>query len=267
MSEELATIEASKAQIKEMVDETSIGYHEKIYADITDGRVRFLAGTPGGTVVGFNDYVEGDIEDISGEARAIIKVPDLMDYLSLATDGTSSNVLLKFVGSDSESLCEQLKVSPADSRQSFEVGITLPASDSTMESVPTDAPALFDGDNVLVNQAEDRPVTTHIQTYTESLGNILDAVELREELDYYPLVVKDGEFLLEIGSEQGNYVNAELQGEVEGEDVDNLYGSGFEEVIKSLDGQVTLHVEDGKPLQVLKEKSYGTVRHVLGAAD
>lgn len=266
MSDIQATIEASKVQIREIVEETAVGYHEKIYANITDGRVRFLAGTPGGTVVAYNDYVVGDIEEISGEAQAIIPVPNLLDYLSLAGEGTSSVVVLEFVGSEGSMLAEQLRLSVPGSH-SFEVGLTLPASESSMESVPTDLPSLFNEDNVLLNQAEDRPVTTHIDTYTETLDKILDVVDLREELEFYPIVVDNEEFLLNVGSDQGNYVNAKLQGEVDGEDVDNLYGSGFSEVVKALDGNVTLHVEQGSPLEILKEGSYGTVRHVLGSAE
>lgn len=266
MSETQATIKASKAQIREIMEQTAVGYHEKVYANTEDGRVRFLAGTPGGTVVAYNDYVEGDIEEINGEAQAIIPVPDLLNYLSLAGEGTSSQVELVFVGSEDSPLAEQLKLSVPGSH-SFEVGLTLPASESSMESVPTDLPGLFNQENVLMNQSEDRPVSTHIDTYTESLGKILEVVDLREELEFYPIVVEDGEFLLNVGSDQGNYVNAKLQGEAEGDDVDNLYGSGFSEVVKALDGNVTLHVEQGSPLQILKEGSYGTVRHVLGAAE
>jgi len=266
MSDTQATIEASKAQIRELVEQTAVGYHEKIYVNISDGRVRFLAGTPGGTVVAYNDYVEGDIESIDGDAQAIIPVPRLLDYLGLAGEGTSSTVVLDFVGSEDGPLAEQLRVSVPGSH-SFEVGLTLPASESSLESVPTDLPGLFNEDNVLINQGEERPVNCHIKTYTETLDKILDVVDLREELEFYPIVVENEEFLLNVGSDQGNYVNAKLQGEVDGEDVDNLYGSGFSEVVKALDGNVTLHVEQGSPLLILKEESHGTVRHVLGAAE
>jgi len=266
MSNTQATIEASKAQIRDIVEQTAVGYHEKIYANITDGRVRFLAGTPGGTVVAYNDYVEGDIDDISGEAQAIIPVPKLLDHLGLAGEGSNSNIALEFIGSEGSTLAEQLKIGLVGSH-SFEAGITLPASENSLESVPTDLPGLFNDDNVLMNQAEGRPVSTHIDTYAESLQKILDVVSMREELEFYPVVVENGEFLLNVGSDQGNYVNAKLQGEAEGDEVDNLYGSGFSEVIKALDGGVTLHVEQGSPLQILKETNYGTCRHVLGAAE
>lgn len=266
MTDTQATLEASKAQIREIVEQTAVGYHEKVYANLTDGRVRLLAGTPGGTVVAYNDYVEGDIDNIEGDAQAIIPVPSLLDYLSLAGEGTSANVVLEFVGTEGTKLSEQLRLSVPGSH-SFEVGLTLPASESSLESVPTDLPALFNDENVLMNQAEDRPVTTHIDTYAETLSKILEVVDLREELEYYPVVVENEEFLLNVGTEQGNYVNAKLQGDVEGEDVDNLYGSGFSEVVKALDGNVTLHVEQGSPLQIFKEQSYGSCRHVLGAAE
>lgn len=266
MTETQGTIEASQAQIHEIIEETSVGYHEKIYANFDDGRVRFLAGTPGGSVVAFTDYIEGEIESIEGDAQAVIPVPDLLDYLDVAADGTSSTLELEFVGSEGTMLAEQLRISPAGSH-SFNVGLTLPASDTTMENVPTDLPSLFDDDNVLINQAEERPVGTHIETYIETLDKVRDVIDLREEMNYYPIVVDEGDFLLDVGSERGNYVEAELQGEAEGEDVDNLYGSGFEEVVKTLDGQVTLHTEQNSPMLILKEKSYGTVRHVLGDAE
>jgi len=266
MSETQGTIEANKSQINEMINATAAGYHEEVYCKITDGRVRFLAGTPGGTVVAYTDFIEGDIERIDGEAEAKIKVPALQDYIDLASEGTSSNLVLEFIGSENNQLAEQLRISAAGSHR-FEVGLTLPASSSAMDNVPTDLPKLFDEDNVLMNQKEQRPVNTHIETYTETLKKILDVVDLREELEYYPIVVEDGHFKLNVGSEQGKYVNAQLQGDAEGDDVDNLYGSGFKEVIKSLDGQITLHVEQSSPLLILKEMNYGTARHVLGAAE
>lgn len=265
MSETQGVIEANRSQINEIINATAVGYHEEVYCKISDGRVRFLAGTPGGTVVAYTDFIEGDIERIEGDAEAKIKVPALQDYIDLASEGTSSNLVLEFIGSEDNQLAEQLQISAAGSHR-FEVGLTLPASSSAMDNVPTDLPSLFNDDNVLMNQAEQRPVSTHIESYIETLQKILDVVDLREELEFYPIVVEDEEFLLNVGSEQGKYVNAQLQGDTEGDDVDNLYGSGFKEVIKSLDGQVTLHVEQDSPLLILKEMSYGTSRHVLGAA-
>lgn len=266
MSEIKGTIEASKAQLREMIDMTAVGYHDKMYLNLDDGRVRFLAGTPGGTVVAFTDFVEGEIERLEGDdMEAIIPVPELLDYIGLSSEGTSGTLTLEFVQSEDAALAEQLRLSAAGSH-SFEVGLTLPASESAMENVPTTLPNLFNSDGVLMNQQEDRPVTTHINTYTESLDKIIDVVELREELEFYPIVVENEAFKLDVGSSTGNYVSAQLQGDVEGDDVDNLYGSGFKEIINAIEGEVTLHCEQDSPLLVYKELSYGTLRHVIGAA-
>lgn len=266
MSDVKGTIEASKAQLTDIIEMTAVGYHEQVYVNVDDGRLRFLAGTPGGTVVAFNDFVEGEIENIEGDdLDAIIPVPELLDYVGLATEGTSGTLKLEFVKSDEAALAEQLRISTPGSH-SFEVGLTLPASESAMENVPTTLPQMFNDENVLLNKQEDRPVTTTINTYIESLETITEVVGLREELEFYPIVVKDENFVLDVGTESGNYVDTHLQGEVDGDDVENLYGSGFSEIVKKLDGQVTLHCEQGSPLMVLKELSHGTLRHVLGAA-
>lgn len=266
MSETKATIEASKSEIREMINITAVGYHEKLYCKVSDGRVRFLAGTPGASVVAYTDFIEREIEKIEGDdAEAVIPVPELMDHIDIAGEGTSGNVELGFVSSNDDGLAEQLRISTAGSH-SFEAGITLAASESAMESVPADLPAMFNADDVLMNQKDDRPVNTHIDTFAESLEKVIDVIDLREELDYYPVVVKDGEFMLEVGSKNSNYVETTLQGEVEGSDVDNLYGSGFEEVVGAMDGSVSLHLEQDSPLLILNEMSYGTARHVLGAA-
>jgi hypothetical protein len=266
MSKTQGVIEANRSQINEIINATAVGYHEEVYVNIDDGRMRFLAGAPGGTVVAYTDFIEGDVKRIEGDAEAKIKVPALQDYIELASEGTSSNLILEFVGSEENQLAEQLQISTASSHK-FEVGLTLPASASAMDNVPTDLPALFDDNNILINQAEERPVSTHVETYSETLDKILDVVDLREELEFYPIVVDDGQFLLNVGSEQGKYVNASLQADVEGEDVDNLYGSGFKEVVKSLDGQISVHTEQDSPLLILKEMNYGTSRHVLGPAN
>jgi hypothetical protein len=136
-----------------------------------------------------------------------------------------------------------------------------------MDNVPTDTPSLFNDENVLMNLEEQRPVETHVDTFTESLDKIIDAIDMREELEYYPIVIEDEELQLSVGSEQNQYVNVELQGTVEGPDVDNLYGSGFKEVVNALDGQLSLHLEQDSPMLILKEQSYGTIRHVLGPAN
>lgn len=265
MSDTLGTIEANRSQIEEIINTTSAGYHEELYVRVEDGRVRFLAGAPGGSVVAYTDFIEGDIDDISGDCEAKLRVSTMLDHIDLAAEGTSSNLRLEFIGSAEAPLAEQLRISTPGSHR-FEAGFSLPASQSALDNVPTDLPQLFDSDNVLVNQAEQRPVSTHIETYVEMMAKIIDVVDLREELEFYPLVVEDGRFVLDVGSETSDYVSGELQGEVEGDDVDNLYGSGFEEVSKALDGQVTLHTEQDRPLLVLKEMNYGTARHVLGPA-
>lgn len=266
MSEVQGKIEATKAQIREIINMTAVGYHEQVYLNLDDGRVRFLAGTPGGTVVAYTDFVEGEIETLEGDdLEAIIPVPELLDYVGLTSEGSSGTLELEFIKSEEAALAEQMRLSAGGSH-SFEVGLTLPASESAMENVPTTLPNLFNEDNVLMNQQEERPVNTHIDTYTETLDQIIDTVELREELEFYPIVVENGQFAVDVGTSSGNYVTGQLQAEVEGEDVDNLYGSGFKEITNALDGQITLHVEQDSPMLILKELSYGTLRHVIGAA-
>lgn len=262
MTETIATLETGQAQFSEMIRQTALDFHENLYLNITDGRLRLLGGASGGTVVVYSDYVEGDIESIEAEeeAHAIIDVETLEDYLPLFDD---MPIKVEFISSNEDRRAEQLQISAG---HTTEVGIALPASEEAYGSVPRQLPGMFDADNVLLNPSEERQVETTISTFTEELAKIVRIVDLREELEYYPISVENGQFTLDVGSAGSNYVNWELEGSVSGEDVSNLYGDGLPSVVKAVSGEVKLHLEQDKPMAIIKEGSYNTIRHVLGNA-
>lgn len=263
-----ATITATHAQINQMFDDAAVGYHEELYLNIEDGRIRILAGAPDSSSGAYVDLVEAFFEGVEGGTEAYFEVDQVQNYLNLISSGPSTEIDIEFRSTDQESMAKQIRLSPTD-RQDDEVTLMLMSGDKVLESVPTALPKRFDQNNNFLHPTEDRPAKVHIETYVDELERIVDAVSLREDLDYYPIVVEDDDFVLEVGDEKDQYVNTTLQGKVENEDgvsVDNLYGGSFSDVVSTLEGQIYVQTEDGSPVHLLQEKNHVTIRHMIGTA-
>lgn len=261
-----ATIRGTQAQISEMFGYASVGYHEEIYVNIEDGRLRILAGAPDSSSGAYVDLVEAFFNGVDGGTEAYLEVGQIQSYMSLVSSGPSTELDLEFKGGDG--MAQQLRITPTD-REGDEVTLMLMSGDKVLESVPTGLPKRFDQNNNFLHPTEDRPAKVHIDTYVSELQRIVDAVGLREDLNYYPIVVDGEDFILEVGDEKDQYVSATLQGKVDNEDghkVDNLYGGSFSNVVGSLEGSIIVQTEDGSPVHLLQEKNHVTVRHMIGTA-
>jgi hypothetical protein len=219
-----------------------------------------IAGSPGNVVVVYSDYTEGAVEELQGSCEAMISVSDILDILSLIGD-RNSEVKLTFEGVEGSRLAQRLHI-----EGQLESGLLLPGSESVLEKVPLDLPNMFDDDDRLLNPDNDmEPAGTHIETFVSSLDKITDVVEMREELNNYPVVVENGTFRLDVGNRSQNFIAGELPGEVkEGDDFRNLYGEGLEKLSGQLSGDIDVYAEDGSPICVVKERSHGTIRHIVG---
>lgn len=262
-----ATIKATEAQLKEILDVTSVGYHEELYLNIDDDRVRLLGGAPDSSSGVYNDFVEAFVEEINGSAEAYIDVAQFENYLSVLSGGPSTVLEVTFLGTDGERLANQVKISPEDG--SGEVSLMLKSGERVMESVPTALPKQFDQNNNFLHPVEDRPAKVHIETYVDEVRRIIDAVNLQESMEYAPIVVKSQQFILDVGDENDERVNVNLKGDVSNDDdhnVDNVYGGSFSDVINTLSGTLFIQVEDGAPIHLLQEKNHITIRHLIGTA-
>ena len=261
-----AKLTVTKAQFQEMLDVTTVGYHDEVYLNIRGGRVRLLAGSPGSSAGTYTDFVEAFFEDVEGSTQAFFDADEVLSYIDLVSGSPSDKFTVEFLGTDSDDLANKLVVTPTDDANEFEVSLVLPSGSSVMESVPSSLPQQFDEKNRFTSPATGEALATSIETTMSQLDKINNAVSLREELDYKPITVKNGEFRLDVGEESNQKIQARLQGSVEGDDVSNLYGGHFDEIVRTIDGEVSLYLDEGGPLQVLKEGSHYTVRHLLGSA-
>ena len=262
-----ATIKATEAQLKEILDLTSVGFHEELYVNVDSDQVRLLGGAPDSSSGTFVDFVEAFVEDIDGATEAYIDVAQFENYLGVLSGGPSTVLNIEFRGSDNQRLANQVKISPEDG--SGEVSLMLKSGERVMESVPTVLPKQFDQSNNFLHPVEDRPAKVHIETYVDEVRRIVDAKNLQESLEYSPIVVKGEQFILDVGDENDEHVSVVLKADVDNPDeheVNNVYGGSFDDVIKRLSGTLFIQTEDGSPVHLLQEKNHITVRHLVGTA-
>lgn len=262
MSEEvLATIEGSAQDVRRMIEATALAgrgdpYHDDIYVNIGDGELRTIVGSPGNVVVAFCSFNENFVETIEGDVEAIIDVGDFLSYLDIATDG--GRVELEWLGDEDDRLATRLRM-----EGKLQSTIMLPASEAVLEEVPLGLPQSFDEENQMHNSEGDT-LGTEIGTSVQELQTIVDAVDLREDIDFYPVVVDDGAFKLDVGDERDQEIRGVLTAEVEGVDVDNRYNEGFTELVDTLSGGVDLATDEDAPLAAVKESDGAVLRHVIG---
>jgi hypothetical protein len=268
MKEE-GSLTVTQAQFRNMLDVTTVGYHDEVYLNIDNGRVRLLAGTPGASAGTYVDFVEAYFESVDGSTEAYFDANEVFSYVDLVSESSSNELEVSFLGTESDRLASKVEIRPATEASDFEVSMMLPSGSSVIESVPGNLPGRFNKDHVLMTAPpgeDERPLACHIETDFSQLNKIVNAVSLREELDYYPVVVQDGNFRLDVGSEESEKINAILNGSVEGPDVSNSYGGHFKETTSTLSGSVEMYLDKGGPLQILQKKSHATIRHLYGNA-
>ena len=266
--EEEASLTITHSNFSQMLEVTTVGYHEDVYMDVGNSKVRMLAGAPGASAGTYTDFSGSMLEDIDGKAHAYFNSGEVLSYLDLVSNGSSTEIVLTFYGTG-DFLSSRMTISPAHAVDEFEVSLVLPSGDSVMDSIPTQLPKRFDAEDRFVVPVDDdelRPLSTKIETTIESLDKIVKAVGLREELNYYPIVVEGGEFKLDVGSESSEKIDAILEGSVEGEDLTNIYGGHFKETVSKLSGGVTLYCDSGGPLEILQQGENMVIRHLYGNA-
>jgi len=263
---EQATLTVTEAQFSEMLEVTTVGYHDEVYMHIRGGRTRLLAGSPGSSAGTYTDFVEAFFESVEGATEAYFDADEVLSYIELVSSGPSTKLKIQFFGTEGDNLANKMVITPDSDTEDFEVSLMLSSGSSVMESVPVSLPQQFDEKNRFTNPATEEPLGTKIETTISQLQKINNTVSLREELDYKPVTVKNGEFRLDVGEEKNQKIDARLAGEVEGDDVSNLYGGHFSEIVQVLDGGVTLYLDEGGPLEVLQEKNHMTIRQLLGSA-
>lgn len=295
MTETLATIRGTAQRLNEMVRQTAANYHEDVYLRVLDDRVEVLMQTNGRQVVSYCTFNEDHFKEIDGEAEAILPVGGkgadsngFLDYMAFAeSEGT---VEITFLGDEDAELAERWRAEGA-----LNTELRLPTSDDDYAQIPFDHPPRWTPDNQYASKAcltddgtlpedEDEWVTGSVVIETDAeiiKTQIIEPADFADGVNYYPLVVEDGEFVVRVeGSQRDDsiwgVVNAE---KVEGPDVEREFAQsgkdakgGFKEVIGTLDGSVRLQTAPGgsgdvePPVTVVQDhRDDRTIRHLIGA--
>ena len=295
MTETFATIRDTAQTLENMVRIASAGYHDDVYMRVLGDRntVQFLAQTNARQVMSYCTF--SDLKHVEGSAEAILPVgldndtKGYLDYLGIAQGDGTIEMTLEGEEGDGD---HPRFASHWSAQGALETSIRLPASQDDLSKVPwglterwvdderyLSAAALdTDGDGVTVAVDEDeyenyQPPTT-IETTVSSINQrIIEPANFLDDVNYYPIVVDDGEFRVELeGGEGDDSISGPVNAEsVEGPDVDRSFDEGFEELFGELSGPVRLATAPGggdgpePPLTVVQTHRSGrTVRHVLG---
>lgn len=267
MSERTAVIRGSSQKLERMVEWASLGgvgdpYHGDIYMRVDENEgITFISGSQGNVVVSYSDFSEGYVEDIEvegeGHIEAIIEVSDFFNCHELATDGGS--VEFTVTGDDESRLAKRIELNGQ-----YNSWAPLPGSEAVLDQVPLNVEDRFDENDIMQN-SEGEKLSVQIETDMSSLRDIKEFVDFDPESDFYPVVVEDGEFKIQVGSDRSRGGRGRLVGTVEGDtDVQNKYNEGFEELVGTLQGEVRLVTDNDAPLSVVQDQDNATLRHMLG---
>lgn len=298
------TIRGTANQLRGMVREASAGYHDDIYIRV-DGQndaVHFLAQTGGQQTMSYCSYY--NLKEVTGTAEAILPTgidtdtKGYLDYLGIAEG--SGTMEMRLLGEEPETPDEMEHPWLAtywESEGALEARVRLPASREDLKKVPwlmadrwTSSGEVDGEDRYLSRAALDTdtgettadtdelaqyvPPTVIETTVSTVADSVIQPANFMDDVNYYPVVVDDGDFRVSLEGNQGDdriagEVNAES---VEGPDVDRHFDEGFEELFGELSGPVRLATApyDGEghapPLTVVQNDTTGsTVRHSLGA--
>lgn len=266
MSETKATITAKSSMFEYMIIQSALDksggdppwVHSDIYLDITPEWVDVIVSAGGGSVMTYNTFEAEFFDDLEGSCEALIEVGPTLERLDVASD--DGRMEFEFRGPEDQTQAETLVADGA-----LEMSVTLPAAGKVMDKVPSDFPDRWD-DGYFLSPSGNRH-KTEIQTAGKHVRKIIEAVGLHDNLDYFPITVKDGEFYLDAGDDLGR-LRGELRANVDGPDLKNWYGPGFEALFETIDGQLSLQTTDGEngghPLAVVYDaEANHTLRHVL----
>jgi hypothetical protein len=290
-----ATIRDTAQKLRKMVREASGGYHDDVYLRVlgSEDTVQFVTQSDGQSVMSYCTF--SDLKLVEGDAEAIIPVgldndtKGFLDYLGIAEG--SGNVEMTLLGpedgrdsDDHPRLATHWKAEGA-----LETTIRLPGSESDLKKVPWLLPKRFtegngyisssafeDGELAVDDPREYTPPTVIETTVDTVRDSIIEPADFMDDqsVEYYPIIVADGELTLNLQGEDGDdaiagTLNAEA---IVGPDVNRRFQQGFSEVFNELSGPVRLSTapdtDEGQPsppLVVVQDDISGhTVRHILG---
>lgn len=221
----------------------------------------------GQAVVSYSTFQKPFVEDIhlhkeAGEAgiEALINIDVTKDYVEFVG---GDRVKITFLGNEDENLCRKMEIDG-----DIHVEIYLPSSEADYESLQTGVVNTYDGENRWRKPSDGERLSTSFRTKVKEFERIVKVTEFDDfALSTYPVVVEDGEFLLDASDENDrNSIQGSLNAhDVEGPDVDNSYSRGFAELFGNISGEVLVDIEQDTPISIVRESNDNamTLRYLL----
>lgn len=266
-SKELASLELYKSRWEDLLKKGALKWRNPIFPTVT---LRIspdsvtIEGESGSTGVcsTFNDtYFDSLSVDGNSPVSASIPVAELLDRIEIIYR-PHEVVRMEIRGGNEP---EEIRLNSGNTQARIDLS----------GNVNTGVCGSFDADNIRLN-GED--VTTTIQTEIDDIWNIIRAVDLDGEVDSYPVLVRNGIFLLDLplGAMNANvndsartHVWNEFDADVSGSDVLNFYGDTFKRVIRVLEGDIELHTlgtnsfNDFSPVAIIQDSVDHTLRYII----
>ena len=262
---ESVTLTVEVAKVLDMLNKCSLDgdkEHDDLYLEVSDEGVIVLQSAPGEVVLTYGSYYPDYFESISFDGvdklGAVIRVEQLEDYLSMVSDGgiIEMTFATEVEGDDLARF--------VDITGDLEARITLPGGGDMLSRIPDWLPERFTDDNIYTSSPESgsKELPTRIETTSDSVHRIINAKK-KTNSKVYPIVVEEGSFRINIGTD-AEYVRGSLDSaNVTGPDVDNKYLAGFEEIFSVMSGRLLLQTApDNGPLAVVQTGNDYVVRHV-----
>lgn len=289
---EIASFSATTKRLRRLIEQSSGEYHDDLLIRPDDSALYTLMQTNGRNVVSYCTWEDGYFDSLEGSGEALVPTGGhsdargLLDYLDLA--GNESGVVEITLLQDGEvegrfsPLATHLRAEGALNAQ-----FRLPSSDDDLDAVPWDHSVRWTPDEQYVSQSclvdgelpedPDEWVVgpSIVETSPANLReSVIEPAEFLDTVDYRPVAIEDGQFVLDIGDERGDQ---EVWGEVnanrvEGPDIERAFlPDAFDSIVGSFGaGSVRIQTApsgDGvePPATFVSENSTHVVRHLVAA--
>lgn len=273
---DLATLKTKPQTFRTMLKKTALSrtgdppwVHSKPYIRVEDGslgegdpQVTMLAASSGGSINTYHTFSEEFVGELDGLSEALLNVERILDVLSVVDgDEWMEFTFATEQDNDGPPRAESLRMEGA-----LNGSVALPNTETAFNEVPTDQFGRWNDDEEFLSPSGNVNAT-FVTTTFDALENIVDAVELSQQTDYYPVSVENGTFSLAVNEDaRDGAVWGDLPAEsVHGEDVTNHYSTHFEHVVANHSGHVELQTTEaapGVPLALVQETEEATYRHV-----
>lgn len=205
---------------------------------------------------------ELQLHDGADEAgvETLINLDDVKDYVDFVG---GDRVRVSFHGNEDEKLCRKMEIDG-----DIHVDIYVPSSEADYESQQTGVVNLYDEDERWCRPSDGEPLDTRFRTKVKEFERIVKVTEFDDfALSTYPVVVEDGEFLLDAADEnERNSIGGSLNAhDVEGSDVNNSYSRGFADLFDNISGEVQVDIEQDTPISIVRRSNDDamTLRYLL----